>query len=90
MFCCAEQREETEPAEEGSEGENDEEEEREAEAEENGEPMEDDQPSVPFDTSFSSLKDKVCELTLKGVEDMGFTHMTEIQHKSIPYLLEGR
>lgn len=42
------------------------------------------------DTSFTSLADKVSDLTLKGVEDMGFTHMTEIQHRSIPYLLEGR
>lgn len=42
------------------------------------------------DTSFSSLKDSVSELTLKGIVDMGFTHMTEIQAKSIPHLLEGR
>ncbi|GFR77870.1 RNA helicase [Elysia marginata] len=81
-----------------AEGENDEEEEEdddegneeEEEESKNEEPMEEEQASVPFDTSFSSLKDKVCDLTLKGVEDMGFTHMTEIQHKSIPYLLEGR
>ncbi|CAG5118180.1 unnamed protein product [Candidula unifasciata] len=42
------------------------------------------------DTSFASLEGKVSEMTLNGVADMGFTHMTEIQHKSIPYLLEGR
>ncbi|BFZ10185.1 hypothetical protein BsWGS_13224 [Bradybaena similaris] len=42
------------------------------------------------DTSFASLESKVSEQTLKGVADMGFTHMTEIQYKSIPYLLEGR
>ncbi|XP_014238033.2 probable ATP-dependent RNA helicase pitchoune [Trichogramma pretiosum] len=41
------------------------------------------------DTSFSSLKDKVCENTLKAIEDMGFTQMTEIQAKAIPPLLEG-
>lgn len=43
-----------------------------------------------IDTSFESLADKVSEQTLKAVADMGFTHMTEIQHKSIPYLLDGR
>ncbi|XP_058050406.1 ATP-dependent RNA helicase DDX18 [Ahaetulla prasina] len=42
------------------------------------------------DTSFESLKDLVSENTLKGIADMGFTHMTEIQHKSIKPLLEGR
>nr|XP_020635273.1 ATP-dependent RNA helicase DDX18 [Pogona vitticeps] len=42
------------------------------------------------DTSFASLSDLVSENTLKGIADMGFTHMTEIQHKSIKPLLEGR
>lgn len=42
------------------------------------------------DTSFSSLSDKVSENTLKGIADMGFTNMTEIQAKAIPHLLEGR
>uniref|UniRef100_A0A674JAJ7 ATP-dependent RNA helicase n=1 Tax=Terrapene triunguis TaxID=2587831 RepID=A0A674JAJ7_9SAUR len=42
------------------------------------------------DTSFASLSDLVSENTLKGITDMGFTHMTEIQHKSIKPLLEGR
>ncbi|XP_070567894.1 uncharacterized protein [Ptychodera flava] len=46
--------------------------------------------SILTDTKFSSLEDRVCEMTLKGVEEMGFTHMTEIQAKSIPPLLEGR
>lgn len=40
--------------------------------------------------SFDSLKDKVSENTLKGIEDMGFTTLTEIQARSIPPLLEGR
>ncbi|XP_063244275.1 probable ATP-dependent RNA helicase pitchoune [Bacillus rossius redtenbacheri] len=40
--------------------------------------------------TFESLADKVCEHTLKGVADMGFTTMTEIQARSIPPLLEGR
>jgi len=42
------------------------------------------------DRSFASLKDKVCETSLKGIEEMGFTHMTEIQAQTIPHLLEGR
>ena len=46
--------------------------------------------TILTDTSFESLKEKVCELTLKGINDMGFTHMTEIQFKAIPHLLEGR
>jgi len=45
---------------------------------------------VSADTSFKSLEDAVCESTLKAVADMGFTHMTEIQTKTIPPLLEGR
>jgi len=45
---------------------------------------------VSADTSFKSLEDAVCESTLKGVSDMGFTHMTEIQARTIPPLLEGR
>uniref|UniRef100_A0A8D0HIG0 ATP-dependent RNA helicase n=1 Tax=Sphenodon punctatus TaxID=8508 RepID=A0A8D0HIG0_SPHPU len=56
-----------------------------------------DVPSLPLgltgafeDTSFSSLAALVSENTLKGIADMGFAHMTEIQHKSIKPLLEGR
>lgn len=41
-------------------------------------------------STFEALKDKVCENTLKAIEDMGFTTMTEIQYRSIPHLLEGR
>lgn len=41
-------------------------------------------------SSFESLKDKICENTLKAIADMGFTTMTEIQARSIPALLEGR
>lgn len=36
------------------------------------------------------MEGKVCDNTLKGIEDMGFTKMTEIQAKAIPPLLEGR
>lgn len=43
------------------------------------------------DRSFASLsKLEVSDLTLKAIEDMGFTHMMEIQAKSIPPLLQGR
>jgi len=45
---------------------------------------------VSSDTSFKSLEGAVCESTLKAVADMGFTHMTEIQSRTIPPLLEGR
>jgi len=45
---------------------------------------------VSADTSFKSLEGAICESTMKGVSDMGFTHMTEIQAKTIPPLLEGR
>ncbi|GLH13662.1 Probable ATP-dependent RNA helicase pitchoune [Gryllus bimaculatus] len=38
------------------------------------------------DTSFKSLE----KVTLKAINDMGFTKMTEIQARSIPSLLEGR
>ncbi|XP_003214943.2 ATP-dependent RNA helicase DDX18 [Anolis carolinensis] len=79
-------------------------EEEEAEVQEetmNGEPEEAaedaDGPMLPLgltgafeDTSFTSLKSLISENTLKGITEMGFTHMTEIQHKSIKPLLEGR
>ena len=43
------------------------------------------------DTSFSSLAALgVSESTLKGIEEMGFTNMMEIQFKSIPHLLQGK
>ncbi|TKS67531.1 ATP-dependent RNA helicase DDX18 [Collichthys lucidus] len=58
---------------------------------------EEDQPELPSgltgafeDTSFASLAELVSESTLKAVKEMGFEHMTEIQHKSIRPLLEGR
>ena len=40
--------------------------------------------------SFSSLAGLVSDKTLKAIEEMGFTDMMEIQHKSIRPLLEGR
>ncbi|XP_076655057.1 putative ATP-dependent RNA helicase pitchoune [Halictus rubicundus] len=45
---------------------------------------------VTNDTSFSVLKKSVCENTLKAIQEMGFSNMTEIQAKAIPPLLEGR
>ncbi|XP_017483506.1 PREDICTED: probable ATP-dependent RNA helicase pitchoune isoform X2 [Rhagoletis zephyria] len=44
----------------------------------------------PNDRSFGSLKGIVSDPTLKAIEEMGFTEMTEIQAKSLPPLLEGR
>ncbi|XP_036324809.1 probable ATP-dependent RNA helicase pitchoune isoform X1 [Rhagoletis pomonella] len=44
----------------------------------------------PNDRSFGSLKGTVSDPTLKAIEEMGFTEMTEIQAKSLPPLLEGR
>ena len=39
---------------------------------------------------FSTLKDKVSEMTLKAIEEMGFSTMTEIQSKTIDHLLDGK
>uniref|UniRef100_A0A4W6E396 ATP-dependent RNA helicase n=2 Tax=Lates calcarifer TaxID=8187 RepID=A0A4W6E396_LATCA len=71
--------------------------EEEEEEEEEGDDDDEDQPELPSgltgafeDTSFASLAELVSENTLKGVKEMGFEHMTEIQHKSIRPLLEGR
>lgn len=41
-------------------------------------------------SAFESLKERVCENTLRAIADMGFNNMTEIQLRSIPILLEGR
>ncbi|XP_013142283.1 PREDICTED: probable ATP-dependent RNA helicase pitchoune [Papilio polytes] len=65
----------------------------------NGEGKPDDSSQLPgsslclgilSDQKFTSLEGKVCEPTLMGIKDMGFTTMTEIQAKAIPPLLEGR
>lgn len=40
------------------------------------------------DRSFKSLK--LSDPTMKAIDKMGFTEMTEIQARTIPYLLEGR
>ncbi|XP_074550588.1 ATP-dependent RNA helicase DDX18 [Halichoeres trimaculatus] len=87
-----EEEEVTDKPEEAGEGE--EEEEEEEEEENDGD---EGLPELPSgltgafeDTSFASLAGMVSESTLKAVKDMGFEHMTEIQHKSIRPLLEGR
>ena len=51
--------------------------------------------SILSDKTFSGLAEAlgsggISEATLKGIADMGFTHMTDIQAKTIPQLLEGR
>lgn len=40
--------------------------------------------------AFDDLKDKVSDKTLNAVREMNFSHMTEIQSKSIPHLIEGK
>lgn len=69
----------------------------EAEISENGnkdddvaEDTEEKQYAEPVDQLFRSLKGRVSEETLKSIEEMGFTTMTEIQAKSIAPLLDGR
>uniref|UniRef100_A0A3B5MLZ2 ATP-dependent RNA helicase n=1 Tax=Xiphophorus couchianus TaxID=32473 RepID=A0A3B5MLZ2_9TELE len=42
------------------------------------------------DTSFASLTGLVGDHILRAIKEMGFDHMTEIQHKTIRPLLEGR
>ncbi|KAK3543557.1 hypothetical protein QTP70_023889 [Hemibagrus guttatus] len=42
------------------------------------------------DQSFASLAELVSEKTLMAIKEMGFETMTEIQHKTIRPLLEGR
>ena len=42
------------------------------------------------DKLFSSLSDVVSEKTLSAIGDVGFTHMMEIQYRSIRPLLQGK
>jgi ATP-dependent RNA helicase DDX18/HAS1 len=44
--------------------------------------------SILTDIEFTSLQGRVSDATLKAIEEMGFSKMTEIQAKSIPPLLE--
>lgn len=43
-----------------------------------------------MDKSFKSLEGQVSEETLNAVEQMNFVNMTDIQARSIPYMLIGR
>jgi ATP-dependent RNA helicase DDX18/HAS1 len=43
---------------------------------------------LELDYSFDSLD--ISEQTKKAITDMGFTHMTEIQARTIPPLMAGR
>jgi len=42
------------------------------------------------DKSFASMSEALSKATMQGVADMGFTHMTDIQARSLPHLLEGK
>ncbi|XP_071328621.1 ATP-dependent RNA helicase DDX18 [Trachinotus anak] len=82
---------------EAADDDDDDEEEEEEDETGSGDTEDEDQPELPSgltgafeDTSFASLAGLVSENTLNGVKEMGFEHMTEIQHKSIRPLLEGR
>ncbi|XP_074514667.1 ATP-dependent RNA helicase DDX18 [Sebastes fasciatus] len=89
-----------EAADEGEEGEDEDDEDEEEDKtgdDDDDDEEEEDQPELPSgltgafeDTSFTSLAELVSDSTLKAVKEMGFEHMTEIQHKSIRPLLEGR
>lgn len=60
------------------------------EAEENrSNPVEQPTPVLGARKTFKSLSDKISDGTMKAIEDMGFTTMTEIQSKTIEHLLEG-
>ncbi|XP_028249052.1 ATP-dependent RNA helicase DDX18 isoform X1 [Parambassis ranga] len=85
------------PEEAASEDEEEDDDMAEEEEHDDEEEEEGDLPELPSgltgafeDTSFASLAGLVSENSLKGVKEMGFEHMTEIQHKSIRPLLEGR
>lgn len=43
---------------------------------------------IMSDDSFSALQ--ISELTMKAIKDTGFSHMTQIQSRAIPPLLEGK
>ncbi|XP_028915356.1 ATP-dependent RNA helicase DDX18 [Ornithorhynchus anatinus] len=100
--AAADEEPETKRAKPGEDEEDGPREQPEMEAEEEGErdqnPAEAPEvPGLPLgqtgafeDTSFASLKGLVSENTLRGVADMGFANMTQIQHRSIRPLLQGR
>ena len=42
------------------------------------------------ESRFEVLRGKVSDKTLDAIKDLGFSHMMEIQYKTIPLLLDGR
>ncbi|RWS09435.1 putative ATP-dependent RNA helicase pitchoune-like protein [Dinothrombium tinctorium] len=46
--------------------------------------------NILSENKFEELANSVSEQTLKAIKEMGFVRMTEIQAKSIPYLLDGK
>lgn len=46
--------------------------------------------TILSENTFAEMKDKISEATMKAVTEMGFNRMTEIQAKTIPYLLDGK
>jgi ATP-dependent RNA helicase DDX18/HAS1 len=44
--------------------------------------------NVSFRQTFDQLD--LTEQTRRGIQDLGFTHMTEVQARTIPQLLVGR
>ncbi|XP_044258554.1 probable ATP-dependent RNA helicase pitchoune [Tribolium madens] len=81
---------EDEEHQENNDGEEPQEAEAEPEDEQNKLPGAETTLEILSNSTFDSLKNKVCENTLKAIADMGFTTLTEIQARSIPHLLEGR
>lgn len=47
-------------------------------------------PVVGGRKTFASISDKLSEGTVKAIDEMGFTTMTEIQSKTVEHLLEGK
>ncbi|XP_051564913.1 ATP-dependent RNA helicase DDX18-like [Myxocyprinus asiaticus] len=87
---CAEAVKLLENGNEEKEASADEEEEEEEDEDEDGLELPSGLTGAFEDMSFASLEEVVSENTLKGVKEMGFDTMTEIQHKTIRPLLEGR
>ncbi|KAK0143759.1 ATP-dependent RNA helicase DDX18 [Merluccius polli] len=83
--------------EEGDDDDGDDDDDKEENEKDDGDDAEGDEAQLPMglsgafeDITFESLASSVSENTLKAVKEMGFENMTEIQHKSIRPLLEGR
>ena len=87
------QQEEEQEEEEEKDDEEDDEEEAETIREEKHETPTIDTTATPDilpDNTFAALSPYVSEKSIKGITDMGFTHMTQIQHRTVLPLLKGR